>query len=196
MVGRAILLGVSLLIPTAFASAGKQVAVPGSDVTFDAAIKKKIAGETVTLVLTGTALREKFWLNVYAIGSYVEKGTRVNGPEALAAADVPKKLHLVLERDVEGDSMADALKESVLANHPKQFTKELKTMCNYVRANPVNQGDHVWFTHLPGEGLICKISHEPEVTIKSVAFARAVWEIYFGKKNIGVAIKKGLSSRL
>jgi hypothetical protein len=34
------------------------------------------------------------------------------------------------------------------------------------------------------------------VTIPNDKFARAVWEVYLGRKNLGSSIKTGLTSRL
>ena len=179
------------------ARAAEKVGVDGSDIEFDAMIHKRIGGKSITLALTGTALREKFFFNVYAIGSYVQKGTKVKTPEGLAAVDVHKRLHLILERDVSSADMAAAIKASITANYPEpQFATERRVLEQYIAANPVKRGEHVWLTHVPGVGLSWKIADKKEILIKNPKFSKAVWDIYFGPKNIGVAIKRNLSSRL
>src|SRR5262245_48217862 len=79
--------------------------VPGSDVRFPLAINLPINGKPVQYALTGTALRKKLVFSIYAVGSYVQAGAAVHTAEDLAAADVPKMLFLVLERDVDGSDM-------------------------------------------------------------------------------------------
>lgn len=175
----------------------QQVAVEGSDVRFDEVIDRPIGGKSVRLGLTGTALREKFFLNVYAIASYVEKEAKIRSAEELAAADLPKALHLVMERDIDSKDMAAAIRDSINANYPEpQFEAERKILFDYVAANPIKKGDHVWLTHLPSVGISWKIGQKSEILIRSVKFSKAIWDIYFGENNLGVAIKRNLSSRL
>ena len=178
-------------------AAAEKVPVVGSEITFAATITSDFAGKQVPLVLTGTALREKFFLNVYAMASYIEKDAKVKSAEDLARADVPKELYLVLERDVAAQQMADAVKASITANHPEsEFPKDLKAFLDFIAAGDVQRGDRVRITHLPGVGIRAEILGKRHVTIKNLRLAQAVWEIYLGKKNMGLAIKQGLISRL
>lgn len=177
----------------------EEVAVSGSEVKFPAEIEAKVGDAQEQLTLTGTALRERFFVNVYAIGSYVKKGADVKNAEQLAEADVPKQLQLVLERDLPGDKMADAVNDSITANYsPEEFKAELEAFLGFIRADAIAKGDKVRITHVPGVGLECEIvgAKPRAIRIENVKFSRAVWDIYFGKRNIGLAIKRGLVSRL
>lgn len=42
----------------------------------------------------------------------------------------------------------------------------------------------------------CELVGKAQVTVKDAAFARAVWEMYLGRRNIDEDIKKGLAERL
>lgn len=173
------------------------VSVSGSNVKYPATIDNKVGDKQVQLVLTGTALRKKFVFSVYAIGSYIAEGVSVSDADELAAKDCAKQLHLVMERDVGGREMAEAFKSAIRNNYDApDFDDELATLLDTMKAVEVTKGDHVWLTHIPGVGFHCELVGKTEVTIKNVAFARAVWEIYLGKNNLGEAIKKGLVSRL
>lgn len=177
----------------------EQVAVDGSEIKFDSAITVEVGDQQVDMVVTGTALREKFFVNVYAIASYVQKGSEIKNAEALAQADVPKRLHLILERDLAGEKMAEAVNESITANYsPAEFEAELKTLLDFIKADAIAKGDHVRLTHIPGKGLDCEIlgKNSRAIRIENMKLSRAVWDIYFGKRNIGVAIKRNLASRL
>ncbi|GIW81182.1 MAG: hypothetical protein KatS3mg105_2989 [Gemmatales bacterium] len=62
---------------------------------FPAQITSTIGSKQETMVLTGTAVRKKYFFSIYKIASYVKKGERFRSPEELAARDCPKQLHLV-----------------------------------------------------------------------------------------------------
>src|SRR5262249_4459752 len=149
------------------------------------------------MVLTGAALRTKLGLKVYAIGSYVQENSKVRGPHDLAGAAVPKQLCLSFERAVDGDTLAQSFCDSIAMISPAPaFAAELAALTRYMKAHPVKKGTCVWLSSTPGVGLRCQVIGAPEIAIDNVAFARAVWEVYLGPKNLGVAIQTGLTSRL
>jgi hypothetical protein len=175
----------------------EMVGVPNSNTQYPTPIQSTIAGKQYKMLLTGTALRTKAIFSVYTVGSYVQEGTKPRSAEELAAADKPKQLHLVMERDVNGPDMADAFKKAIRANYPEPaFANELQLLTDKMKAFTVYKGDHVWITHVPGVGMHCNLVGKTDYWIKNVAFARAVWEIYLGKNNISEDIKRGLTTRL
>jgi hypothetical protein len=102
-----------------------------------------------------------------------------------------------MERDVDGKDMAEAFQSAIRMNHAAPaFEAELNGLMEYMKANPVKKGDTVFLTHIPGRGLHVMVVGKTEMMIPNVNFARAVWEIYLGKNNLGDYIKKGLTSRL
>ena len=191
-----------LSVVVAVAGAGALVAAdsvpaPGSSTSYPVVIDAAVGGKTVKMALTGTAMRTKFIVNVYAIGSYVQQGAGVRSAEALAAADCAKRLHLVMERDGAGKDMAEAFRAAVRMNHAAPaFDAEVNTLCQFMRDTSLRKGEHVVLTHVPGVGLHCNVAGRADFTIKNVRFSQAVWEIYLGKNNLGDGIKKGLVSRL
>ena len=177
--------------------AAELVGVHGSDTQFTTTMEATIDGKPVRLVLTGAAVRQKFFLNVYAIGSYVQEGARVRTPEELAAVDCPKRLHLVMERTVEGKDMAEAFRTAIRQNYAgPAFDQEVNDLVQFMQGQTAQKGDHIFITHIPNGGLHCSLAGKGEILIKNAQFARAVWDIYLGKNNLGDGIKKGLVSRL
>lgn len=173
------------------------VKVSGSDIRFPMTITRQVGGKTVRLVLTGTALRKKYGFSVYAIGSYIQEGAAVRDAEGLMRSTMIKQLHLVFERDIDGATMASSFRDSIGMNHPAPaFATELARLAAFFQANPVRYGDHIWLTSIPERGLSCQTSRKAGVMIESVQFAHAAWETYLGRKNLGVALQSGLSSRL
>jgi len=173
------------------------VGVRFSTTQFTTTMGITVGDKPVQLMLTGVGLRQKFFLNVYAIGSYVIDGASVHTAEELAAIDQPKQLHLVLERDVDGKDMAEALLVAIRQNYPlPAFTEEVNRLTQMLRELDLKKGDHIYLTHLPGVGLRCNVITKGDITIGNPEFSRAIWDIYLGKNNLGEGIKKGLVSRL
>jgi len=171
--------------------------VPGSDVRFPTAVNLPVNGKAVQFALTGTALRKRLVFSVYAVGSYVQAGAGVRTAEELAAADVPKFLFLVLERDVDGADMIAAFKEAIGKNYPGDaFAAELGQLEQQMQQIKIRKGDRVVLLHTPGTGLAVHHNQEQRAVVRNAAFTKAVWDIYFGANNIGDAIKNGLVSRL
>jgi hypothetical protein len=76
------------------------------------------------------------------------------------------------------------------------FAAELDRLDGYFRGRTARRGDHVWLTSIPGTGVAVQFAGHPIVVIENVAFARAAWEVYVGRRNLGAAIQTGLTSRL
>lgn len=168
-----------------------------SDSRFSTKITSQVGGKPVRLVLTGTALRTKYFLSVYTIGSYVQDGIKVRDAEHLAQVNAVKQLQLIFERNVDGTTMAGSFRESIGMIHPAPaFAAELAKLERYFVANPCHTGDRLCLTFLPGVGLSCQLVGKEATLIENVRFAQAAWSIYLGRKNLSVAVKSGLSSRL
>jgi hypothetical protein len=187
---------VALPFPATAHAQGKAVTVPDTEVSFPVERTEEIGGEKVALELTGVGLREKAWFNVYAIASYVAKDASAKTATQLAQADVAKQLRLVMERDVDGEDMAEAFRDALRANHPKGFDQELKAFEAYFDGKEAKEGKRIVFDHVPGKGLRFRVQGHDALEIEGVPFARAVWDIYFGKKPAVDELKKTLSARL
>jgi len=176
---------------------GETVGVDGSATSYETQVECTVGGKPVKMVLTGAALRKRVVFKVYTIGSYVEAGAGVRSAEALAGADVPKQLHLVMERDVGGAEMADAVEKAIHKGRGDgAFSDELKALSDTMKSLELKKGDHVRLTNIPKKGLECDVAGKKQVLIENSDFSKAVWEIYLGKKNIDDDIKKALVSRL
>lgn len=179
------------------ALASDSVAVPGSGTRFLTEVETSVGGRTVTLELTGTAVRTRLIVNVYSIASYVQHGAGVTSADELARADCAKRLHLTMERTVDGKDMAEAFRSAIRQNHPEPaFTDEVNMLSQYMRNMSIRKGEQIYLTHVPGIGLHCSVAGKADLTIRNVRFSQAVWEIYLGRQNVGETIKKGLTSRL
>jgi hypothetical protein len=177
-------------------SAHSQETVSISSVEYPVRRESNVVNKKYSMKLTGAAMRKKAIFNVYAIGSYVESAFGGRTAEELAKVDAVKQLHMVMQRSVSGDDMAQAFKDGIRNNYPTQFTEEIKKLGALLESQKVEKGDHVWITHIPGYGIYVEMVGKKSEFIPGVKFSKALWEIYLGPKNIGEAVKKGLTSRL
>jgi hypothetical protein len=182
---------------TTTALAVELVGVRGSSTQFTTTMDWKVNDKPVKLLLTGVALRQKLFVNVYAIASYLQEGATAKSAEDLAAIDVPKQLHVVMERTVGGTDMADAFRTAIRMNYPEPIlADEVNQLVEKMRGDTANKGDHIYLTHLPGVGLQVKMAGREDFLIRNPELSRAVWDIYLGRNNLGEGIKRGLTSRL
>ncbi len=194
---RTVSLSLSLLalLATAAHAAGL-VKVEGSDRKVPDALSLDVNGTPTPLRLTGTGLREKAWVNVYIIASYLADGVVASSAASLAAADAPKVLLLVLERDVDGDTMGAALRESIEANAGQKFAADVKQLEAFFTKHPVKTGMSITFTAIPGQGVVCEIGNGAKLSVATAGFQKAVWDIWLGSKPAQDSIKKTLVKRL
>jgi hypothetical protein len=193
---RSLIAGLTVAVAFGAATAAEMVGVDGSSARFPAAMEVQVAGQPVRLSITGAALRKKAFISVYAIASYLQDGVTAKTPEQLAAANGVKALVLVMERDVAGKDMADAIRAGIRLNHPADaFGPELARMGQLLQSMRLEKGNRVTLTAAPGAGLRCQVAGKADTMIGDPAFSRAVWDIYLGRNNLGDAIKSGLVSR-
>jgi hypothetical protein len=191
---RRILLAVSLAVTLAGGAFAANGVTVGS-AHFPGSTSVTVGDKPVNLTLTGAAMRVKLFLNIYAIGSYVQAGANARTAEQLAAADVPKQLHLVMQRDVAGRDMAESFRSAIRANYPEPaFNTEVDTLVRMLREGIARRGEQILLTHFPGVGLHVSVSGKEPFVIKNTGFSKAVWDIYLGSYNVGDAVKKGLVS--
>lgn len=188
-------LAVAILVVNG-AAADDTVGVAGSDVRYPTAAETAVGGKAVRLALTGTAMRTKLGFKVYTVASYVQAGVPVRTAEQLVEAPAVKALHLVMQRDVDGPAMAANIRTGIRLNYPGDaFAAELATFEQNLKTQELTKGQHIVLTAIPGSGLHCRVPGRADVVIPSPAFAKAVWQIYLGPKNLGEPVKAGLVSR-
>jgi hypothetical protein len=175
---------------------GETVTVPGSDVRYPVRTEVTVDYRPVKLVLTGTAERKSHGLNIYAIASYIQDGAAAKTAEQIVAADVVKVMNLVLERNLDGQTMFEGIRTGIRRHHSLDaFVGEIGQLERTLRAHDWPKGQTMMLTSIPRVGLRCQVPGKADVSIKNPAFATAVWEIFLGRASINEAVKTGLTSR-
>jgi len=193
---RRMLLAAALVGFASLAPAGESVSVAGSSSRYSTATEIQVSGKPVRVNLTGAALRKRGPFSVYTIGSYLQDGSKVKTADQLASADAVKVFHLIMERDVKGRDMAEAIQMGVRLNNPgTAFDSELKQIMQKMMSMELRRGDQVYLVSIPKVGVRCQFG-KTDILIENPAFCRAIWDIYLGRQNLGEPLKNGLTSRL
>jgi hypothetical protein len=89
--------------------------------------------------------------------------------------------------------MVEAYREA-FANNVPDAQKTLKAEIEQLMAafEPVNEGDQMTFTYIPGTGTRLAIQGTDKVTIAGLPFARAMFSAWLGPKPPSADLKKGL----
>jgi hypothetical protein len=177
--------------------AGGSQSVELVDGLFPVARRTEIGGKVCDLKLTGTAVRKKIGLTFYKIGGYCDAAACPTCADSLAAADVPKQLVLVMQRDISQMILEKSFAASFEENDPQQqFTEESKLTLAHMVAAPMKKGQHVTITHLPGKGMTCQVGDGDVLHVPNPAFAHMVWNVYMGPKGVCPTLRTGLVARL
>jgi len=167
------------------------------DDIFPVAVSTDIGGKKAEMRLTGHAVRRAMRIRFYKIGSYCCETVSPTDVDKLAAADVPKQLLLVMERDISSAILERSFRETFEKNDPdKKFTAEIQTMLDYMTSSPLKKGEHVVITHLPNVGISVRGRNQDPIVVKNPAFATVVWNVYMGPLGVSEELRTGLGSRL
>jgi len=168
-----------------------------SDGLFPHEVETQIAGRSERLRLTGTGLRKKFGIKFYQIAAYCDDDAAPRDVDELAAADVPKQLVMVMQRDVAEWVLRRAFAEALARNDPdSKHPEKIETLLNHMTARPLHKGDRIVLTHMPRSGVACQVCDTAAITVSDCEFAHLVWKIYMGPQGVCPDIRKGLGSRL
>lgn len=180
----------------------------------------KVRGSEVKQYLMGTGVRTKTILNVqvYAIGFYIDttvareqlkpwKGKSKEDLikdnsyyDLLLNGKFGKALRLVMVRDVDKKTMADAFEESLKpridklpADKKADANKALEQFKGYFDKDVVNK-DILQFVWLSDGSLHVDINDAAKGTIMSADFSQALFDVYLGAEPISEIAKKDFVS--
>jgi hypothetical protein len=191
---------ISILLSLGFAVSESAWAAPrlvNENGEFPTTIEDQIGGRAERLVLTGTAVRKKLGVALYRIAGYCDDDLQLKDVDALAAADVPKRLVLVMQRDIADWVLRRGFAEAFEANDPDgRFADHSRKLLDFLTAASVKEGDAIVLTHVPGSGVDCRLGDKPPLAIEDREFAHIVWKVFMGPKAVTPELRKGLGARL
>lgn len=156
--------------------------------------KMKVGGKE--LVLNGLGMRTKFVVKVYAAGLYLqEKQSTVEG---VLKAEGPRRMRLVMMRDITSDDFGNAFMTGLNDNVDKAEKSKIVGQISkfgemFAMLEGLKKGDVLDLDWIPGTGTQNSLNGKPigEVT-QDQAFYNAVMKIWLGPKPVDSSLKPKL----
>ena len=148
------------------------------------------------LVLNGAGVRYKAVFKVYTAGLYL--GTKVGTPEEVFAAPGPKRMHIVMLRDIDANELGKLFTRGMQDNAPREeFSKSiagtLRMSDIFSAKKKLAAGEYFYIDWVPGQGTTVvingKAAGEP---IKEPEFFTALLKIWLGKAPADAQLKNAL----
>jgi hypothetical protein len=143
------------------------------------------------LVLNGLGLRTKYMIKVYVAGLYLQR--KSSDPQAIIAADEPKRLVMQFLHGVSKSRLSDAFADSFHDNSPeaeKTMKADIDRLLGVLEA--VKEGDQMVFTYVPGTGTTFTLNGKDKLTIAGLAFGKVMFSVWLGPEPPTADLKKGL----
>jgi hypothetical protein len=180
-----ILLTVAMALPAA-------AAVDVNGFKFDDT--SKVAGRD--LKLNGAGMRTKVIIKVYAAGLYLteKKNTMVE----IATVEGPRRVTLMMARDVSSESFGNAFMEGLKDNTTPAERSAMATQLNkfgeiFASVQGLKKGDVLHLDWLPGVGTQCELNGKKlGEAIPDVAFYNAILRIWLGEDPADRSLKPAL----
>ena len=154
----------------------------------------RVAGET--LQLNGAGIRYKAVFKVYTAGLYLKD--KAGTPEAALAAPGPKRIHIVMLREIDGNELGKLFTDGMQKNASREeFGKSipgtLKLAEMFAAKKRLAAGDSFYVDYIPGTGTIISINGKPAAEpIVEPVFFTALMKIWLGANPADWQLKDAL----
>jgi len=190
---RAILVAACLALGSLAATTTRAETVEVANVKYDTALD--LAGQK--LVLNGAGIRYKFVIKVYTAGLYLT--TKASTTPEVLAAHGPKRIHIQMLREIDGNELGKLFTKGMEANSPREeFVKcingVLKLSEVFATRKALVAGDAFSVDYIPGVGSTLLLNGKPLMTepIKEPEFFTALLRIWLGDKPADEGLKESL----
>lgn len=168
-------------------------AVEVANVKYESSVD--LAGQK--LVLNGAGIRYKFVVKVYTAGLYLTH--KANTTQEAIAAPGPKRIHIQMLRDIDGNELGKLFTKGMESNAPRdEFVKSINGVLKlsevFASRKQLNSGDSFSVDYVPGVGSTLLLNGKtvmPE-PIKEPEFFSALLRIWLGDKPADDALKDAL----
>jgi hypothetical protein len=148
-------------------------------------------GQT-TLTLNGAGVRTKMLVKAYVGALYLQ--TPTNDGAVAISSDQPKRVTLVLLRDLSRDKMQTGLREGFQHNNSPERLQALAPQMQKFEAflQSGKRGDWMTLTYIPGRGTTATNSAGASILIPGKDFADALYSIWLGPHPMDDGLKKAM----
>ena len=148
------------------------------------------------LLLNGAGIRYKFIIKVYTAGLYLS--AKAATTEAVLAASGPKRLHVVMLRDIDGNELGKLFTRGMQDNAPKdEFSKSipgtLRMADIFSAKKKLMAGENFSVDWVPGTGTTVLVNGKPQgEPVKEPEFFNALLRIWLGQSPADRLLKDAL----
>lgn len=148
------------------------------------------------LQLNGAGVRHKLVFKVYAAGLYLTE--KASTPEAVLAAPGPRRLQIVMLRDIDGNELGKLFTKGMEENAPREeFSKSITGILRmsevFSTRKKLLAGESFAVEWLPGSGTVISVNGKPEgAPVKEPEFYSALMKIWLGKTPADAQLKEAL----
>jgi hypothetical protein len=148
------------------------------------------------LLLNGAGVRYKAIFKVYTAGLYL--GGKAATPEAVLAAPGPKRMHIVMLRDIDANELGKLFTRGMQDNAPKEeFSKSiagtLRMADLFSAKKKLTAGESFSVDFIPGQGTTVLINGKASIEpIKEPEFFSALIKIWLGHSPADAQLKEAL----
>lgn len=186
----AALAGAALALP-----ALSQAQSPQPQVTEVAGVKfdKEVTLAGSKLQLNGAGVRYKLMFKVYAAGLYL--GSKSTSAEAVLAAAGPRRMHIVMLRDIDANELGKLFTRGMEQNASREeFAKAIPGTIKlgeiFSARKKLASGDYFDIDYVPNVGTSIVVNGKPaSEPIKEPEFFHALLKIWLGKAPADSALK-------
>lgn len=153
-----------------------------------------------TLQLNGAGIRYRFVVKVYTAGLYLQG--KAATPEAVIAASGPKRLHVVMLREIDADNLGRLFTRGMQDNAPRdEFSKSipgtLRMADIFSSRKKLKAGDSFGVDWLPGRGTLVLVNGQPQGdAIREPEFFNALLRIWLGNSPADAQLKDALLGKV
>lgn len=151
------------------------------------------------LQLNGAGVRYKVVFKVYAAALYLTE--KAATPEAVLAAPGPRRLQIVMLRDIDANELGKLFTKGMEQNAPREeFSKSIAGILRmsdiFSTRKKLAAGESFAVEWLPGTGTVISVNGKPEgAPIKEPEFYAALMKIWLGKSPADAQLKEALLGR-
>jgi hypothetical protein len=151
------------------------------------------------LLLNGSGLRLKAIFKVYTAALYLP--AKATTPEAVIAQPGPKRMHIVMLREINAAELGKLFARGMEDNAPRdEFSKSVAGVLQmsdiFFQYKKLAAGDYFTADWVPGTGTVISVNgKQAGQPIKEPEFYSALLKIWLGKSPADTLLKEGLLGR-
>lgn len=159
----------------------------------DATLPNTQTFENATLVLNGAGVREKFWIDLYAAGLYLDK--KSSDPNAIITGERPMAIKLqIVSGLISSDKLIDAVRDGFnksTKGNTAPIQPQIDTMLSYFK-DEITKDDVFDLVYLPSKGVVAYKNGEERGTVKGKEFKEALFGIWLSSDPADKGLKDEL----